>query len=97
MTGKTLCIDFDGVLHSYTSGWKGADVVSDDPVQGAIPWLNSLVDHGWDVAIYSSRSGERGGVEAMKKWLIRQGMDPDRVANRLRFRSRTPAALYVRI
>lgn len=24
-----LAVDFDGTLHSYTSGWKGADVVAD--------------------------------------------------------------------
>jgi hypothetical protein len=28
MMGKPiLCLDFDGVLHSYSSGWKGADVI----------------------------------------------------------------------
>lgn len=25
MRKKTVLVDFDGVLHSYTSGWKGAD------------------------------------------------------------------------
>lgn len=24
-----LAVDFDGTLHAYTSGWKGADIVSD--------------------------------------------------------------------
>lgn len=38
-----VIIDFDGVLHSYTSGRKGADVIPDPPTPGAkeamaIPW-----------------------------------------------------------
>jgi hypothetical protein len=37
----TICVDFDGVLHSYASGWKGAGVVADGPVDGAIEWLNA--------------------------------------------------------
>jgi hypothetical protein len=38
MTKPILCLDFDGVIHSYSSGWKGADVIPDPPVEalGAI-------------------------------------------------------------
>jgi len=41
---KTVLIDFDGVIHSYTSGWKGANVIPDAPVPGAIKFLQELVD-----------------------------------------------------
>jgi hypothetical protein len=38
-----IAIDFDGVIHSYTSGFQGADVLPDPPVPGAIVWLENLV------------------------------------------------------
>ena len=67
-----LCLDFDGVLHSYTSGWKGADVIPDPPVDGAIQFiLEALL--AFDVAIFSSRSGQPGGIEAMRAWLREHG------------------------
>ena len=31
MRKPILCLDFDGVLHTYSSGWKGADVIPDPP------------------------------------------------------------------
>ena len=63
-----LCLDFDGVCHSYTSGWKGAAVISDPAVPGLVAFLRKAVKH-FDVQIFSSRSNQEGGIEAMKNWL----------------------------
>lgn len=68
MSKPILCLDFDGVLHSYTSGWKGASVVPDPPVPGAIAFLREAVKH-FRVAIFSSRSCQEGGGYAMRDWL----------------------------
>jgi hypothetical protein len=73
MSKPILCVDFDGVIHSYTSGWKGADVVSDPPVAGALKWLFKAREW-WDVQIYSSRTSQEGGIEAMKLWLLRHAI-----------------------
>ncbi len=63
-----LCLDFDGVLHSYTSGWKGADVIPDPPVDGAMDFIWKASEH-FTIAIFSSRSNQVGGIRAMKAWL----------------------------
>lgn len=63
-----LCIDFDGVLHSYVSGWKGAAVIPDPPVPGAIAFLYEATLH-FDVHVFSSRSHQKGGIEAMQAWI----------------------------
>ena len=71
---NVLCIDFDGVLHSYKSGWQGANVVSDEPVPGAIEWLTELAkSNKYNVQIYSARSNQEGGIEAMREWLVKNG------------------------
>jgi hypothetical protein len=70
MRKPVLCLDFDGVLHSYVSGWQGAHVVSDPPTEGAMHFLWDATHH-FTVAIYSSRSHQQGGRRAMKKWLER--------------------------
>lgn len=65
---KTICLDFDGVIHKYTSGWQGADVVSDGPVDGAMAAILEYQADGFEVAVYSSRSNSAqiGGVQAMQ-------------------------------
>jgi len=91
---KTIVVDFDGVLHSYTSGWKGATVIADPPVEGAIAWLGAAVER-FHVAILSARSREKGGIEAMREWLQREGLDVG-VLSKLSFpRSKIPAHVYI--
>jgi hypothetical protein len=64
-----LCIDFDGVIHSYTSGWKGATVIPDPPVKGALRWLWKATEW-FDVQIYSSRSKDPMARESMQAWML---------------------------
>jgi hypothetical protein len=78
MSKPIICLDFDGVLHSYTSGWKGADVIPDPPVPGAIEFILRAGQH-FNVAIFSSRSNQTGGIKAMVEWLIKHGLDPEAI------------------
>ena len=64
----TLCMDFDGVIHGYQSGFQGHRIIPDPPVPGALDFLSKAVDT-FDVAIYSTRSSHFGGRRAMKRWL----------------------------
>lgn len=64
-----LTLDFDGVLHTYVSGWKGADVVADGPVEGAMVAL-ATYGQDFDVNIFSTRNHQEGGVIAMQNALV---------------------------
>jgi len=69
----TLILDFDGVIHSYTSGWQGIDVIPDPPVidhngVSAIAKLYEYIEH-FHVAIFSTRSETEAGIDAMREWL----------------------------
>ena len=68
MNKPVLCLDFDGVLHSYTSGWKGAAFIPDPPVPGAMAFLAAMVDR-FDVVIHSTRNHHDYGIAAICDWL----------------------------
>lgn len=76
MNKPILCLDFDGTIHSYVSGWngEGAHVILDDPVPGAFEFIREALNH-FDVHVFSARSGEPAGIEAMKAWFIRYGWE----------------------
>lgn len=64
-----IVVDFDGVLHSYIAGWKGADVIPDEPTPGAQAFVRTMLDAGWDVVIVSTRAREPDGRRAIVTWL----------------------------
>lgn len=69
-----LCLDFDGVIHSYSSGWKGAAVIPDPPVDGALAFICEAMPH-FRVAIFSTRSNQPDGIGAMRSWLEKHFKD----------------------
>lgn len=69
MSKPILSLDFDGVIHSYTSKWAGVDIIPDPPVPGAMTFLREAAKH-FRVCIYSTRSATEVGRAAMAEWLI---------------------------
>ncbi|EMJ56514.1 MULTISPECIES: hypothetical protein [Leptospira] len=65
---KTICVDFDGVIHSYLSGWQGIDIIPDPPVEEAFDWLFENSNY-FNIIIYSSRCSDVKGIEAIKSFL----------------------------
>lgn len=49
-----ILVDFDGVIHSYTSGWCGVDVIPDDPVPGAIEFLEANLPDPDDLDLFGT-------------------------------------------
>lgn len=69
MKKPIICLDFDGVVHSYVSGWQGACTINDPPMPGALDYITDLLLEGYDVVIHSSRSRHLFGIWAMRNWL----------------------------
>jgi hypothetical protein len=92
-----LCLAFDGVVHSYESGWKGAGVVPDAPVPGAMKFIWDAAEN-FRVAIFSSRSNQIGGLDAMKAWLsghlheVMNGADAQILFAQIEWPTEKPAA-----
>lgn len=84
---RRITLDFDGVIHAYSSPWAGADVVSDGPVPGAIVAIQNYQEAGFFVSVYSTRSHQYGGIAAMRQamygWVL-DHFSPDTItANRV--------------
>lgn len=82
-----VSIDFDNVVHSYTSPWSHAADIKDPPLPGAIEWLERLAAEGARIILHTCRytqwnpeaagfiAGDPQQVEgAVWDWLKRHGL-----------------------
>lgn len=92
---KTICFDFDGVIHSYTSGWKGCTEIPDPPVE-LEQMKEELRDlkfgYQYEIVIFSTRCRTLEGKTAIWKWLEKYDLDIyiDRLCD-----TKPPAIAYV--
>ena len=61
---KTICIDFDGVIHDYSNDYQGKDVFG-DMIPNADNGTQVLHEKGWKIIIYTTRPK----TPALEKWL----------------------------
>lgn len=88
----TVAVDFDGVLHSYTSPWVDASVIPDPPVAGAADWLNAIRED-FEVVIFTTRGNCEEGRDAVRYYLGQAGV---RDAETLRVTAeKIPALVYI--
>ena len=86
---KTVVFDFDGVIHSYTSGWKGAATIPDPPIPGIKEEIEKISEK-YHVVVVSQRCASPGGKEAIMKYLEENGIVVDDVVM-----EKPPAVCYV--
>ena len=71
---KIICIDFDGVVHSYEHGWQ-AGVLYGRVTDGFADWCRALIAEAErrgeqiELCIYSSRSKDADLNAAMIRWV----------------------------
>lgn len=71
---KTAVFDFDGVIHSYTSGWLGETTIPDPPVPGIREALKEIHGAGYEVVVVSTRCATAKGKGAIEAWLYNNGL-----------------------
>jgi hypothetical protein len=89
MYKKTVVFDFDGVINSYKSGWKGVSVIPDPPVEGIKEQIAEL-RKTHRVVIQSTRCTKPEGIAAIKDYLAKYGIEVDDVTA-----DKPPAIAYV--
>lgn len=86
---KTVVFDFDGVIHSYTSGWRGATEIPDPPVPGIAEAISNIREK-YNVVVVSSRCSHYAGSEAIQRWLDKYGIVVDSISS-----TKPPAVCYI--
>jgi hypothetical protein len=72
---RRICVDFDGVLHSFTSGFTG-EIPFDPPTPGAVEFVRWLVEREWEIVIFSARARTEKGQQGILNWWCHFGFSP---------------------
>lgn len=91
---KTVALDFDGVINSYTSGFD-ENRIPDPPVEGALDFIRRMQDAGWRVAIHSTRCERQVGIAMIRWYLTAHGLEAERVGKILTVPHKPMAKLYI--
>ncbi|MDR1837617.1 MAG: hypothetical protein LBQ89_08170 [Treponema sp.] len=73
---KTIAVDFDGVINSYTSGWQGP-TETDEPVVGAAQAIRELYERGHKIIVFSTRANTPEGEDAIRKYIMGMTETPE--------------------
>ncbi|MDH5524854.1 MAG: hypothetical protein OEY01_12820 [Desulfobulbaceae bacterium] len=87
---KTICLDFDGVIHSYISGWQGETNIPDPPTSGCRETICTLRARGLKIVVHSTRCQTPDGRSAIKDYLARHDIEVDEICEH-----KPPAILYI--
>ena len=85
-----VVFDFDGVIHSYMSGWKGVAEIPDQPVPGIREAIAELRQLGYRVVVVSTRCSTAEGMGAVRRYLRDNGIEVDSVQM-----EKPPALCYI--
>ena len=87
----TVVFDFDGVIHSYISGWQGSDTaIPDPPVSGIKEAIDHIRAAGYRVVVVSTRCRSVEGQYAIAHWLRENRIEVDNITP-----EKPPAICYI--
>lgn len=87
---QTVVFDFDGVIHSYSSGWCGTGCIPDPPVPGIKEAIFEIRSAGYECVVVSTRCATPEGAAAIKQWLHTHDIMVDGV-----MKEKPPAIVYI--
>ncbi len=74
-TDKTICLDFDGVIHNDDKGYHDGTIYG-EPTEGCEQALREITEMGFDIIICSTKAREdrplvdgKTGIELINEWL----------------------------
>lgn len=94
MPKPIIALDFDGVVHSYTTEFTFPEVIPDPPVPGAIEFIKEMRDN-YEIVIFSSRCQSFRCEREIKKWLINNGLEREYVDELDVTLEKPPADIYI--